>query len=90
MRWVGVLIVTVFLSGCQLFSGSSEIERETVYEPIFPPKSLTIPCSPEKPENISVGDLIIIQQESIRQCNSQLRAIRDWRERQEEKEESSD
>lgn len=81
---IAIVGLSVFLSGCNLFGGGKR-PTETVYRPIFPPQALTLPCVPEKPENVSLGDLIIIQQNTINQCNSQLRAIRDWRERQESK-----
>lgn len=82
---LAIIGLSVFLSGCNFFGGG-ERPTETIYQPIFPPQALTLPCTSPKPENVSLGDLIIIQQNTISQCNAQLKAIRDWRERQESKE----
>jgi len=78
---LAILCLSVFLTGCELFGGG--VRTETVYKPVFPPAALTAPCTTEKPESITLGELIIIQQNTISQCNAQLRAIREWRERQE-------
>jgi len=84
MKLCFVLILAVFLTGCELFSrDDSQTTTETVYRPIFPPVALTLPCYPERPQSISLGDLVVLQSDALDQCNAQLKAIRDWREREE-------
>lgn len=89
MKLVFVLILAVFLTGCEMFSrNDSRTATETVYRPIFPPVALTLPCYPERPQNISLGDLVVLQSDALDQCNAQLESIRDWRERERQEKET--
>lgn len=76
-----LIIAAMILVGC---GTTPEPRIETVYRPLFPPEPLMYPCYPETPQDASIRLVLDSQYRAIQQCNSQLKAIREWKKAQEE------
>lgn len=71
-----VMSLFFFLAGC---STTPEVITKTVK----PPAYLLQPCYPVKPSSATLKEIIVLQNDSIEQCNVQLESLRDWKDNDE-------